>query len=661
MKSLLLCTALLAACHANAQDLAYKIPKDATVVASLKGEKLIELMSIPEFNQSFLAKKMLQEAKRKDGAGNYNSVEDFGIKLNSTVYYYLQQTDSISYNCILFSIADANKFEQKFNSSRRENITHNGNTRTLHQGNGKSMLIWNNETACLVFGNLNNNNLEDDSVRAQRYGLKKVSYSDYYYGDAAVDTVVAADYTETVEMPADMDATDTVAIDVAMPAVEAVAATPLEDSVYEEKPAPPIPEDNMLVEAPAENYRVDGEYGAAQEEQRKIRDKLTTEWVTLAATETFNKTAHANSILDNADYLHSLDDDATATFYLANVQGIYNSILPYYLGRGHFGNAMQGYGSINGKLFLNQEQIRITTEMQVDEEKAASYKRMINHKPNKKFAKYVNSDKMIGFMSYSFDTEEYLKELPRLMDQTYGRFLGLYQDEIGIGAELFSLLLDEKAVAKVIKGDALLLLTDVGPKEYTYTTYDYDEDYQRTDVKKTKTETLPEFLFMMSSDDTKLLERVLHYGIKKEKIVLKNGIYTLDNKVTRGNPFSLHILIKDGIIFCGTSYRDIQQISTDNFQGNISKEQKNLLLKNNAALYFNPKNMVGKITEKEFGNYQKLRDFNTLLGGTGQMYGKTTGIKKNRISGEMVAEVPAGKGNGLKYFLSLIDQASKLD
>jgi hypothetical protein len=165
----------------------------------------------------------------------------------------------------------------------------------------------------------------------------------------------------------------------------------------------------------------------------------------------------------------------------------------------------------------------------------------------------------------------------------------------------------------------------------------------------------------MSSDDTRLLEKLLRYGIRKEKISFKNGIYTLDNKITRSNPFSLHILMKDGMIFCGTSYRDIQQISADNYQGNISKDQKNLLMKSNASMFFNPKSIIGKIPEKELGDYQKLRDFNSLLGSTGQMYARTTGIKDNRISGEMIAKVPAGNENALKYFLSLIEQVSKFD
>lgn len=682
MKKIFLATSMLSVYIAGAQDLAYKIPRDAMAVVSVKGDKLLELLSVPEFNSSFLGRQLLEEAPHYKRDETYNSIEDFGIRLNSTAYYFNQQTDSISYNCLLLPLADAQKFEQIFKKRDRDKIEQKGDVRRIYNESDNALLQWNNEYAYLVFGDLKDEFLEEDTVRAERYGLKRISYSDYYNNDAPVAAAVV-DYAETVvdsvATVADGDYPYVVDTAYAAPVAEAVKAddiveAPAYENIPVDAPPPPVVADDrydddvkvMTVEAApveeARSYYDESGYEAAYSEQRTIKKKLTREWVDKFAVAGFNKNTINNSILEHSAYQRSQDNNAAATFYLSDVQSLYHGILPYgsyrYAG---MDNLMAGYGSINAKLFLNKDEMRVTSEMEVDDKKAASYKKMYNRKPNKKFAKYINSDKLVGFMSYSFDTEQYLKELPQLLDQGYGRYLGLYNDEIGMGAELFSLLLDEQAVAKVIKGDAVLLLNDIGPKEYTYTTYDYDDDYKRTEVKKKKTETLPDFLFMMSSDDTHLLERLLNYGIKKEKIVLKNGIYTLDNTVTRGNPFSVHILIKGGIVFCGTSYRDIQQISTDNYQGNISKEQKNLLLKNNMSMFFNPKNIVGKISGKEFGSSRKLRDFNTLMGNTGKMYARTTGIKNNRISGEMIAEVPEGKENALKYFFSLIEQVSRLD
>ncbi len=108
-----------------------------------------------------------------------------------------------------------------------------------------------------------------------------------------------------------------------------------------------------------------------------------------------------------------------------------------------------------------------------------------------------------------------------------------YNEELEIASELLSVMMDEKAIAKVVKGDALFLVTDIAQKEYTYKTYEYNDDYDRKEIERTKKETLPEFLFMMSSEDSYIIQRMLNYGVKKGAIKLNNGIYTLTATLPR--------------------------------------------------------------------------------------------------------------------------------
>ncbi|RYZ51380.1 MAG: hypothetical protein EOP49_11855, partial [Sphingobacteriales bacterium] len=227
MKKLILAAMLSAAYTAGAQELAYKIPKDATAVASLKGNKLLELISIPEFNKSFLAKKMLAEASR-DGAGSYVSVEDFGVKLNGTVYYYLKQTDSVSYHCMLIPLADAKKFEQKFHEGKRNQMSRIGDVRKIVVNRDEAQLLFNNEFAYFTFVKLNTHFLETDSAASSRYGLKSISYSDYYYNQAPVAVDPGTDETmDAVASPYDGDyVADTVAIADDVPPMQAVDIDP---------------------------------------------------------------------------------------------------------------------------------------------------------------------------------------------------------------------------------------------------------------------------------------------------------------------------------------------------------------------------------------------------------------------------------------------------
>lgn len=678
MKKIFFSLLVLSGFAANAQDLAIKIPKDAMAVASVRGEHFLELMSVAEFDRSAFGRKMIAEMADHKEKGDFKSIEDFGIKLSGTMYYYNQQTDSIGYNCLLVPLSNAAKFEALLDQSQTSEIKRKGDTRTFYDGDN-AFFQWNNDFVYIVYGSLHKSFIEKDSAMSARYGIKEVSSYDYnndYDNDpvaeeaseAEVDTAVAYSI-DTYEGVSD----SAVAIeDVRQPQVSmdegdtypTVKAEPDEETAEDVTVAYPMVAEATLQDASdAYNY-YDSPYQKALKEQREIKEALTQKWIESFAQKGFNDNT-TGSILNNQNYTKTLDKDAAASFYLSSVSNAFDGLFSYYMYPRSWRNAgsyMSGYGSVNANLFLHEKEMRITTDMEVDDAKAASYKKIYSHKLNKKFANYINTDKVIGMLSSSMNTEAYLNEMPQLLNSTYGKILGMYGEEIGIGAELFSLLLDEKAVAKVIKGDALLLLTDVGPRETTYTSYEYDEEsYERKPVTKKRTETLPDFLFMMSSDDTHFIQRLLNYGISKEQMELKNGIYSITGKLSRKSPFGLHILIKDGIIFCGTSLKDLELISLDKFQANITKEQKKLLLSQNFTMYFNPHNLIGKIPAKEFGHGSKLKEFNEFLGMTGDMYARSLGVKNNRISAEMVAEVPAGNVNSLKYFFSLVEKAAKLD
>jgi hypothetical protein len=425
-----------------------------------------------------------------------------------------------------------------------------------------------------------------------------------------------------------------------MPATEMIDTTETE-TVTEEIPGiPAVPEATEEIEE--ENV-----YTRAHREREALKDSLGAAWMVTYALDILNKSNP--SILNNPAYLRSLDKNAIGTFWMADLQRIYSGYLPYNFLK--YGNMLKGYGSVNARLYMDKEHMRITGEMTLDEDRADAYRKIYDKKLNKKFLKYIKSDSLIGFMSYAFDTESYLKELPKIFSQTYGAFT----EEIDLGGDLLSLLLDEKAIAKVVKGDALILMTNLTPRESTYQTYVYDENYERRDTMQTKTETLPDILCMFSSDDTHLIEKLLKYGISKHKILFANNIYSLYHSTK--NPFNLHILLKDGIVFMGTSLTDIEQINAGTYKGNLSKQQKDLLLKNNMTMFFSPKNLHDKMPVAEMGYKGEI--MSRLLGNSGNVYLKSSGIKGNYISGELIADVPNNQENALKYFISLFNDAIK--
>ncbi|WP_421940681.1 hypothetical protein [Pedobacter sp.] len=655
-----------------AQDLVKKIPTNAFTVATIKGDNLFKLMFVKDFDESFLGKKFLTGAS-KSLDKNFNSIEDFGINLDKSMYYFNQLNDSITYHHFLIPIKDANKFDELI-KSKESRFEKKGEIRTYILPDSSGILMWNNTMLCGVNGSIKSSFFAD-STKSAKYGIKDIRYQNEYDQTAvAVDSATVATYPDTTY-------TEEVAAPVAPPKVKKKVATtkskkkatpkartgakktikkkkqytppPVADAETVEVVDVPMAADAAVeaVAAPADDY---DEYQQARAEQDAKKKKLALEWITDHAAKILN--TDYESIDKNKSYTESLDQSAIASLWVSSLQDVYGSVAPEF---GTYGkaNIMKGYGSLNAKLFMDKTSFRISTGLELAKEQADAYKKIMNKKINKNFLKYVNSEKAIGFMGYSIDTKAYLEEFPKFMKQAYGSFLGAsMEQEIEIGSDLFSLILDEEAVSKVVKGDALFVINGLNSKEVTYTSYDYDDDYNRKEVTKTKKETLPDFLFMFSSEDTRLFNKLINYGINKKLVSVDQNVYKI---AAKQSPVDIYFLIKDGIVFFGNSLTEIQSISNNSYRTNISKPHKNLLAKNNFSFLFNAKNLVGKVPDEEIGGKETAAKFNETLGKMGNIYMKSNPIKGNIVSADISAEIPNGHENALKYLFSLIENAAK--
>ncbi|WP_025143147.1 hypothetical protein [Pedobacter jeongneungensis] len=666
MKKILIAISLFLSFNlAKAQDLVKKIPSNAFTVATIKGDNVFKLMFVKDFNESFVGKKLLTETS-KSLDKNFTSIEDFGINLEKNMYYFNQLSDSITYNCFLIPIKDARKFESLIENKEKK-FTQQGDIRTMVLPDSTSIIKWNNNMLYFVTGSIRGSFFAD-SVKSAKYGIKDIRFQSEQtlIDSVAIDSAVgvtAEPMVETVEAPviekAKVQKKSTVKKNTKKTVASKKSGKKKNAKKVKDEPLEIIyPEgtSDSTGMTPAHG-QVDEQYDVYQKElaeQDLKKKRLAFTWMTVQADQIFNGTYE--SIETNKSYTASLDNKAIAELWVSSLQDVYNSIAPEF---GTYGKAglMKGYGSLNAKLFMDNKSFRISTGLEMAQEQADAYKKIMNRKLNKKFLNYVNSEKALGFMSYSIDTKAYLEEFPKLLKQTYGSFLGAKMDEeIDLGTELFSLLLDEEAVSKVIKGDALFVINGLKTKEVTYTTYEYDDDYKQKEVTKTKNETLPDFLFMFSSEDHRLIDKLIKYGIHKNMVTVENNIYKIQEKKS---PIDIYFMIKDGIVFFGNSLSEMQSISNNQYNSKISKLHKDLLSKNNFSFLFNAKNLVGKVPDSEIGGAETAKKFNSTLEKMGNVYMKSNPIKGRLVSADISAEIPNGHENALKYLFSLIENAAK--
>lgn len=590
-----------------AQDLARKIPSDALAVATIKGKNLTDLMSLKEFNTTFIGKQILSKLS-KDADKGLNGVEDLGFNLSSSLYYYNQSNDSLSFNCFLAPVKNAGQIDELYARTNQKFVVREG-LRSYYNADSTEVVHWNDKIFLFVIGTGKSSYFSRPDV-AERFKLSQ-----------ALPVAQIVDSAMTA-----LPVQEEIAVDSAV-AVDSLAG----------------------VTAVPDTSGHDYNNNFFKNEQKK--NAIVAGWVQQMVNDFFAD-ANATSILDNKDFIKSLDEQAEATIWISGADKLLNTYMPSVYFKGM--NFLNGYGSANAKLYLENKSIRINTSMSFSDEIADVFKKVHKRKLNRQFLKYINEDKVIGYLACAMDTRAYLEQYPKLMSKIYG---SIYADEIGMAADLFSLLLDEEAISKVVKGDGLFLFNGLSEKEVSYKSYDYNEEnFETKEVTKTKKETLPDFLFMISTEDTRLIDKLVAYGVKKDFVKNGSGYYEL---AIPKSPMTLYFAIKDGIIFFGTSKNDMDNIAGNRYAANITGKHRKILLNTNYAAYFSAKKLSGKIPSGELGGTKKLEKMNTLLNSMGDIYLKSNPIKGNVYSGDLSMDLPSNQQNALKYLFSIVEDAQK--
>jgi len=432
----------------------------------------------------------------------------------------------------------------------------------------------------------------------------------------------------------------------------------IEETVFESTEYEGIEE--TVIESTVYNNNYNSKNNREEELKRIEAQKKAIEKLVLNAKATM--AGNYASILKNTNYVKSIGkgtDEITA--WINDFNTIYEDIMPlnmFGLNSNSMFDIRRIYGgtSLVSNLNFEEDNASIKTKYTMNSEMASYSKAMYNGKINKKFFNYFNEDKTLGYFSINMSTEGLLNSYPKLMNTMFeGIGKGEEKDLAAVGTRLFSVLIDEEAVAEIVRGDMLFVLTDLEEKEVTYTTYEYDENYESKEVTKTKTEAVPSFMFMFSSTEKELFHKIMNIGIREGDVTFENGIYEV--KVP-DLPFttSINVLFKDDVILMGTSIEQLTAIKNDKYVGNVSSKHKKLISKNASTMYVNGNHILEEIPSEMFpSDIQK--EMNTLSDYAEDAIFKIGKVKGNTLESELRLNIPEGKGhkNSLVYFINMID------
>ncbi|MEH6306750.1 hypothetical protein RYH73_13925 [Olivibacter sp. CPCC 100613] len=618
-----------------AQRLAPKIPKDAFVVATINGRSFFELISVSQFNQSKIGQALITKLNRI-GKGNIQGLEELGFNLDAQVYAYSTKTDSIRYYGMSVPLSNSTRVGDFLKTFGEPQKLNNGQW-ILDLNEKKQLLVWNEQTLYLLSAELRTSFFEDETT-AKKYGLANKKLSDEY-NDSVIDSTALKDSADVEWDAVDslynydtgIDSATVEGYDEVLPAEEYEAADAARNAMYDT-------------------------YYASIAADDSIKNELLKQWLHQEAI----KLIESKEVFNDPAFNKSYRKNALASLWIRNVNELYHDFVPgvynaYALLLGAKAKKFDtGFESANIYLTLAKNTLTVDGSIALASEQVSAYRNVYNRRLNKKFFKYLTED-AIAYTSIAVNTENYLRELPTLMQQYYGSLLGQYDKEVDLGSSIFSLLLDEKAIGKTIKGDGVFALTGIKEQEVKYTTYEYDEDYNSVEVEKTKKESIPAFLAMFSSNDMSLFKKTIALGIARGKVTENEGVYTISG--LKG-PFEVHILLKDGIVFIGTAFDDLLDIKYNRYKSNLSSKHKKILNDNKFAVLFNSKKIVKAVNSLDIPTTKRALALQEKIQALGDFYFTSKGIKGKKMLGSFQAEFPNSKNNALQYILDIVENES---
>ena len=697
-----------------AQDFTNKVKDNALIVFSLNGENILKKVPENEINIS----QLFYELKREIGTDKIKTLSDFGFKFNSSMVYAMEVDTNMVFNLFFMPIKDLAKFEAMVAEFSRSKVaTQKKGYKSVSNRRNSEHIVWNSEFAVFAFGNYTgtkyryryysssedyNYSEENRAIEvvlkedtANKLSIKEKSdrvdeiinkgYKLSYYD--LNDEIPGESYNKQEDIEEKTEEVEIQEVDNVPPPSPQIKVVEIEAVEVEEAVADVAVE--AVEEAVERPYRRNSYYNDFYKKKREISDyrrrirnkirrrknelreerkaKLVSQIFDTRFTTIFNKDI-STSINSVPSFVKSRDKKADGILWMRNdyfqngIKSMANSIFGYgYYGRryrrmGPLSNALYQFGediSIT-KLYFEKKGIRFTRETDNSEKSTQATNAIFSTKQDSRFLKYVNEDKFIGYISSTFSSEAAIKELPNLWTSTYAHISPKYKQEMDVLADVMEVFMDEKAIGEIATGNAMFILKDMKEKEVNYTSYEYDENYRRTKVQKTRTELQPEFLFMLTTENEELLTKIMKLGIKNKVISQKGTYYSTQTRKSK-LPMDFFFAIKDGIVFITTDEIEIQTIvAGGNYKG-ITKKHKKLIEKNSQVVYFDSKKLVSYLPNESVRR-RNIEEFMHFKENGFEEVLITTKNQKGNLISEGYMLTPKGENNSAMYVLEFLNE-----
>ena len=647
-----------------------KLPKDVLFYIEINGKQLNQKINWQKLNPFLL--EVAKEDKEKQAS--WNDYSKTGIKYDATQYHYANFNDSVKTYTAHFLLDNKEKFQEFINSSKKKGLEISKRKNYSYVSLDDEMFVaWNDKQAVLKLISYEkpykidwNDEATIDSAAATIDSAAAVMDT----AAVAVDSAYvekAFDYKEEIKYLKD----DIQYLKEDIKEYQAEIAKKQKDIKYLEKhhKYPEEEKDSSdknysekeseytlphMEEEMDEETEEDSIYKKQMDSLKIEKFKITKKLAEKDFDDYFNSTLELDVSKDILSFRDGTSDVFVYTDYGRIVNnGAYGKIMSHY----PFGNLMgKAYNSNSSyNLYFDNDKVRMVNSYQHKNEAVQkSLNSVYKGKKNKKLTALIN-DKSIGYYAINVDGNKYFDLMYSLLKDS-GE--GDYQKEMELVMETMKIVLDEKAITKIAPGNGIFVLNELKSKTVEYTDYEYDDDYNEKEVKKTKEIAVPNFTFAFATENEGYWNHIFNMLTTNKvtaKKFSKNGdFYAFSEGKNDGYFDKLFFTVKDGIVYITTS--------TDNISSKNQSEISEKWAKDSAKYPLSGRFDIQKLMiglEKEFKTPSERKTLDLLKKNMGELYFKTE-AKGEKIETEINYNIKNASENSLMYFFDVIDEVYKM-
>ncbi|SHH04437.1 hypothetical protein SAMN05421866_1928 [Chryseobacterium oranimense] len=636
-----------------------KLPTDAVFYMEINGKQLNQKINWEKLNP--LLHELSKKSKEKSSWNDYSKT---GIKYDATQYHYASFNDSIKTYTTHFIVDNKEKFQEFINSTKKKGLEISKKKNYSYVDIDDNIFVaWNGDRAVL-------------SMVSYTKPYKDI-WSDDVVTDSAVavadSAAVAVDSAYAIEPEKPFDYKEEI-----INLKEEIKYLKDEirdnnkeitriqkDIKYLEKnhKYPKENVDTQHSEGETEVYPREEEYAEAEIDTayQKELDSMRIEnfkIVKKIAEDRFDQYFNSNLELDVPKAMLSFRDPNSDAYVYTDYgrmvnDGVYGKMMKHF----EFGQFLRNTYNSNSyyNLYFDKDKVKLVNNYQhknPDIQKTVSS--VYKGKKNKKLAALIN-EKSIGYYVMNLNGA---KTFDMMYDLLQDSGDGEYKKEMELMMETMKIILDEEAITKIAPGNGIFVLNELVSKKVDYTDYEYDDDYNEKEVKKTKDVAVPDFTFAFATENEGYWNRVFNVLSTNKNLAKKfskNGnIYSFKDEKGDGYMDQLYFVVKDGIVYLTSSTENL----TPQAQSAVSKQWA----KDSSKYPLSGRLDVQRLLiglEKEFKTPSERKTLDLFRKNVGEMYYKTE-VKGDSVETEIDYNIKNSSENSLMYFFDLFDEIFKI-